>query len=195
MKAITVYCSASTSLDPCFLEVAEIVGRTLAERKIELVYGGGGVGLMGVIAKTCKSAGGRVVGVITKHLMKMEQGWTGCDELLVVDTMRDRKRLMMERGEGFLVLPGGIGTYEEFFETLVARLLEEHEYPIGVLNVHGCFDPLVAMFEHGIENRFITSPTLGLVQFGADPIELMDELARAEKIEIDPDRFYPARSG
>lgn len=195
MKAITVYCSASSSLEPCFYESAEIVGRTLAERDIQLVYGGGGVGLMGVVAKSCKAAGGRAVGVITEHLMNLEQGWSGCDELVVVDSMRERKHLMMQRGEGFLVLPGGLGTYEEFFETLVARLVEEHRHPIGVLNVQGCFDPLVEMLEHGVRNRFITAPTLDLLQFGTDPVELVDAVINMETVEIDPDRFYPARSG
>ena len=195
MKALTVYCSASTSLDPSFTKGAEIVGQTLAERGIQLVYGGGGVGLMGVVARSCKAAGGSVLGVITEHLKEMEQGWDGCDELVVVETMRDRKRLMVERGEGFLVLPGGIGTYEEFYETLVGRLLGEHEHPIGILNVHGCFDPLVAMLEHGVEHRFITRPTLDLITVSDDPVQLIDTVMAQETIQIDPDRFYPARSG
>lgn len=195
MKSITVYCSASTSIDPCYAPAAELVGRTLAERDIELVYGGGSVGLMGVLARTCKEAGGIVRGVITKHLLEAEQGWGGCDELLVVDTMRDRKRIMSEGGEGFLVLPGGIGTYEEFFETLVGRLLEEHAFPIGILNHNGYFDPLRQILEHGIKHRFITPPTLALVQFGDEPVALIDALIETETIEIDPDRFYPSRSG
>ncbi|MCH2143525.1 MAG: TIGR00730 family Rossman fold protein [Phycisphaerales bacterium] len=194
MKSITVYCSASSSLDPGYYQTAEVVGRTLAERGIEMVYGGGGVGLMGAAARSCKAAGGRVTGVITEHLMTMEQGWAGCDELMVVESMRERKRLMMERAEGFLVLPGGIGTYEEFFEVLVGRLLEEHEFPIGILNDQDYFAPLRAILEHGIEHRFISAPTLGLVHFGSDPVALIDTLLQAERVEIDPDRFYPARS-
>ena len=176
MKSITVYCSASSSLDEAYYETAEVVGRTLAERGIEMVYGGGGVGLMGAAARSCKAAGGTVTGVITEHLMTMEQGWTGCDELLVVGTMRERKHLMMERAEGFLVLPGGIGTYEEFFEVLVARLLEEHPHPIGILNDRNYFDPLISILEHGIEHRFIARPTLGLMQIGVDPVALIDAL-------------------
>jgi uncharacterized protein (TIGR00730 family) len=195
MKSITIYCSASTSLEPGYYETAELVGRTIAERGIELVYGGGGIGLMGAVAKSCKSAGGTVTGVITEHLMTMEQGWTGCDELLVVGTMRERKHLMIERAEGFMVLPGGIGTYEEFFEVLVGRLLEEHPHPIAILNDRNYFDPLVAILEHGIEHRFIARPTMDLVRIGDDPIALIDGLIAAETVEIDPDRFYPARSG
>ena len=195
MKSITVYCSASTSLEPEYYQTAERVGEAIARHGIELVYGGGGIGLMGSVARSCKAAGGRVTGIITDHLLTMEQGWDGCDELLVVPTMRERKHQMMERAEGFLVLPGGIGTYEEFFEVLVARLLEEHHHPIGVLNDRDYFAPLVAILEHGIEHRFISRPTLGLIRFGKDPEALLEELLAAEHVEIDPDRFYPARSG
>lgn len=194
MQSMTVYCAASSSIDPKFQSAAEAAGQALAERNIELIYGGGSVGLMGVVARSCKEAGGRVTGVITKRLLNAEQGWNGCDELLVVDTMRERKRIMMERGEGFLVLPGGIGTYEEFFETFVARLLEEHHAPIGILNDHGYFDPLIQILEHGVEHRFITAPTMALVHFGDEPISLIETLVGTETIKIDPDRFYPSRS-
>jgi len=195
MKSITLYCSASTSLDPGYYSTAERVGRAIAERGLELVYGGGGIGLMGSAARSCKEAGGRVTGIITEHLLTMEQGWKGCDELHVVDSMRERKRLMMERGEGFLILPGGIGTYEEFFEVLVARLLEEHHHPIGILNDQGYYDPLLALLEHGFEQRFIARPTMRLIQCGTDPDALIDALVTADAVEVDPDTFYPARSG
>jgi len=195
MRSLTVYCSASTSIDPGFTPAAEMTGRAIAERGIELVYGGGSVGLMGVVARSCKEAGGRVRGVITRHLLDAEQGWDGCDELHIVDTMRERKRIMLEEGEGFLVLPGGIGTYEEFFETFVGRLLEEHHHPIGILNDKGYFDPLLQILEHGIEHNFITAPTLGLLRFGTDPTTLIGELVESEAVEIDPDSFYPSRSG
>ena len=195
MKSITLYCSASTSLDPEYYTTAETVGRTIAERGLEMVYGGGGIGLMGAAARSCKEAGGTVTGIITEHLLTMEQGWEGCDELVIVDSMRERKRQMMERAEGFLILPGGIGTYEEFFEVLVARLLEEHPHPIGILNDRGYFDPLMALLEHGFEHRFIARPTMRLLQCGTDPVALIDALIGAETVEVDPDTFYPARSG
>lgn len=194
MQTMTVFCSASSGIDPVYNDAARRTGEVLAERGIELVYGGGAVGLMGETARACKAAGGRVTGVITQHLLDSEQGWTGCDELLVVETMQERKRQMMDRGEGFLALPGGLGTYEEFFETLVARLLEEHRKPIGVLNDRGHFDPLREMFTHGIEHRFITRPTLRLVHFGTDPADLVDLLVRTETVEIDPEEFYPSKS-
>ncbi len=155
MQAITVYCSSSTFIDPDFHQPAIDVGRELAQRKLTLVYGGGSVGLMGEIARACRNAGGRVVGVITRKLVAMEKADHQCDELIIVDTMRERKRLLAERGDAFLILPGGVGTYEEFFEILVGRHLEEHAKPIGVVNSRGYYNPLIAMIEHGIEHRFI----------------------------------------
>ena len=195
MNSITVYCSASEGLDKGFNDAAEEVGRLLAEHGIELVYGGGAVGLMGVIAKACKAAGGKVTGIITEHLLESEQGWDGCDELIIVDSMRQRKRQLIDRAEGFLVLPGGLGTYEEFFETLVGRLLEEHRKPIGILNDRGHFDPMMAMLRDGIDKRFITEPTMELVQIDDDAASLLKRLIESKPVEIDPDRFYPARSG
>ncbi|MFM7808627.1 MAG: TIGR00730 family Rossman fold protein, partial [Planctomycetota bacterium] len=121
MKRITVYCSSSTSLDPKFFSAATELGRVMATRGIELVYGGGSLGLMGEIARTMKKGGGRVHGIITKRLLALEQGFDGCDELVVVDTMSERKRLMAQQGEAFIALPGGLGTFEEFFEVLVQR--------------------------------------------------------------------------
>jgi uncharacterized protein (TIGR00730 family) len=155
MPAITVYCSSSIALDPEFHEPAVAVGRDLARRGITLVYGGGSLGLMGEIARACRANGGCVIGVITRKLVQMERADNACDELLVVDTMRERKRLLESKGDALLVLPGGIGTYEEFFEILVGRHLGEHNKPIGVVNSHGYYNPLIAMIEHGIEHRFI----------------------------------------
>lgn len=176
MNAVTVYCSSSPAIDPHFTETARVVGRELAARGQSLVYGGGSSGLMGEVARACVEAGGRVVGVITHHLAELEVAFEGCAELLVVDTMRERKRIMVERGEGFLVLPGGLGTYEEFFETLVGRVLSEHDKPIGVINDHGYFDPLVAMIDHGIEQRFIRPAMRRLLTVDTDPIKVMDAL-------------------
>ena len=129
LRSLTLYCSSSTSLDPHFAVAAREAGRLAAERGMTLVYGGGGIGLMGEAARAAKAAGGRVEGVITQKLLDYEQGWDGCDEMIVVDTMRERKRILMERGDAFLVLPGGLGTFEEFFETLVARQLGDHDKP------------------------------------------------------------------
>lgn len=176
MPAITVYCSSSTHLDPDFHAPAIIVGRELARRGVTLVYGGGCVGLMGEIARAARAAGGKTIGIITKRLMQAEVGDTACDELIVVDTMRERKRLLESRGDGFLILPGGVGTYEEFFEILVGRQLGEHDKPIAVVNSHGYYNPLIAMIEHGIEHRFIPERVRDLLRIDPDPVALIDSL-------------------
>jgi uncharacterized protein (TIGR00730 family) len=192
MNTLTVYCASSTFLDPAFHDTAKTVGRELAERSITLVYGGGGIGLMGELARTCQAHGGRVIGVITKALLDKEQGYENCDELIVVDTMGQRKAEMMRRGEGFLVLPGGIGTYEEFFEVLAARLVGEHARPIGVVNAGDYYEPMINMIRHGIEHRFIKPAVLSeLIHVAADPIAVIEALLKAEGFAIDDDRFLP----
>ena len=178
MNAITVYCSSSAHLDPDFHAPATIVGAELARRGITLVYGGGSLGLMGEIARAARAGRGRVISIITKRLFEAERADEGCDELLVVDTMRERKRLLEQRGDGFLILPGGIGTYEEFFEILVGRKLGEHDKPIGVVNSHGYFNPLVAMIEHGVEHRFIESSIKDLFFLHPEPGAVIDWLCR-----------------
>src|SRR5262245_12667843 len=111
MPALTVYCSSSTELDPDFHEPAMVVGAEVARRGLDLVYGGGCVGLMGEIARAARAHGGKVIGIITQRLVEHERADHACDELLIVDTMRERKKLLEHRGDGFLILPGGIGTF------------------------------------------------------------------------------------
>ena len=192
MNAITVYCSSSPFLDPVFHAPAQCVGTELARRGIRLVYGGGGVGLMGDVARAVKANGGAITGIITQTLIDKEQAWDGCDELIVVDTMRERKRGMIERADAFLVLPGGLGTYEEFFEVLTGRLLNEHAQPIGIVNVDGYYDPMLEMIRHGIEHRFIKSAVMELLRVSDDPVAVIDALVTAEQIEIDHARFLPS---
>lgn len=191
MKFVTVYCSSSSSIDPHFVETARAVGRTLAERNLTLVYGGGSTGLMGEVARATTDAGGRVVGIITHHLAALEVAYQGCTELITVDTMRERKRLMTERGDGFLILPGGLGTYEEFFETLVGRVLSEHDKPMAIVNDHGYYDPLVSMIEHGIEQRFIRPAMRRLVAIESDPVVALDALQSDQGHELTQSDLIP----
>lgn len=177
MTAITVYCSSSSFLDPAFHDEARAVGAGIARRGWTLVYGGGSLGLMGETARAAKTAGSRVIGIITRRLMALEQGWNGCDELVVVDTMRERKRMLEHRGDAFLVLPGGLGTYEELFEILVGKLLGEHVKPVAIINAHGYFNPLIAMVEHGIAHRFIPERARELFAISPDVEPLLDALA------------------
>lgn len=191
MNAITVYCAASNFLDPQFHEPAVEVGREIARRGLTLVYGGGRVGLMGVVAHSARGEGGRTVGVITETLMDKELGDERCDEMIVAPTMRERKRILTERGDGFVILPGGVGTYEEFFEILVGRQLREHAKPIGIVNSHGYYNPLIAMIEHGIEHRFIREAVHELFIIDPDPITVIGRLLEQDDLEIDDARFLP----
>ena len=195
MQAITVYCSSSSSLEPAFHRPARELGIALAQRGVTLVYGGGSVGLMGEIARATKDHGGTVIGIITRTLMEREVGFEPCDELVVVDTMRERKRLLIERADGFIVLPGGIGTYEEFFEVLVARVLDEHQCPIGIVNIDGYYDPMLEMLRHGIEHQFIRPAAIELLQVDVDPLAVLDRVQDAEITALDPADVMPAHGG
>jgi len=195
MQSITVYCSSSGALEPHFAEGARDLGGALAARGIGLVYGGGSIGLMGECARAAKAGGGRVTGIITRKLLELEQGWNGCDELVVVDTMQERRRMLMDRGDGYVVLPGGLGTYEEFFEVLVARQLGDHHKPIAIVNHDRYYDPLVAMIEHGIEHRFVRPAirrVLSVVDTGHDAL---DALLGHRPSTHDPADFLPMHAG
>ena len=185
MKRICVYCGSSTQLDPVFHDVAESVGRSIAQRGLTLVYGGGRIGLMGEVARAAAEAGATVVGVMTHKLVGHEQANEDCDELIVVDTMQERRRIMADRGDAFLVLPGGIGTYEEFFEVLVGRQLNDHTKPIGIVNVADYFEALVRLIEHGIEHRFVRPALRDVLHVHACPDAVIDHL-------IDGDHHQPS---
>lgn len=198
MPAITVYCASSNYLDPEFHDTARTVGTWLARKNCTLVYGGGSTGLMGELARAAREQGGEVVGIITRYLHDRELGYDGCRELITVDTMRERKRLLEERGEAFLILPGGLGTYEEMFEIIVGRLCREHDKPIGIVNAHGYYNPLIAMIEHGIEHRFIKREVHDLFTIDPEPepvlAALLNELTTkdsARKKPIDRDKMMP----
>jgi uncharacterized protein (TIGR00730 family) len=142
--SICVYCGSRPGASPAYADAARAIGRWIGRRGGQLVYGGGRNGLMGIVADSTLQAGGRVVGVIPKALVEKEWAHHGCSELHVVDTMHERKRLMAERADAFVALPGGIGTFEEFFEVWTWRQLGYHDKPVGLLNVGGYYDGLHA---------------------------------------------------
>ena len=146
MKAICVYC-ASGPVDQEFLDLAAETGRAIAAGGHTLVSGGGNISMMGALAQATRAAGGRTIGIIPEHLMNQEVADLGSDELIVTDTMRERKRLMDEMSDGFIALPGGIGTFEELFETWTGAYLHVHDKPIVVLNYDGFYDPLIDWLE------------------------------------------------
>jgi uncharacterized protein (TIGR00730 family) len=157
---ICVFCGSSSGNSPAYFEAARQVGAAIAQRGLGLVYGGGRVGLMGVVADAALGAGGQVIGVIPQALATKEIAHDGLSELHVVSGMHERKALMATKSSAFLTLPGGIGTFEEFFEILTWGALGIHRKPIGVLNIDGYFDPLIALLDHGMAQRFIDSDSL-----------------------------------
>jgi uncharacterized protein (TIGR00730 family) len=191
VKRITVYCSSSTALEPHFAETARTLGTEIARRGLTLVYGGGGIGLMGEVARAAKAAGGRVEGVITRQFVTLEQAWDGCDEMVVVDTMRERKAGLEHRADAFVVLPGGLGTFEELFEILVARYLGHHRKRIAMVNDCGYWDPLRELLEHAIEHRFVRPAVLELLSFHGDPLAALDAALVPAEDDGGIERFLP----
>ena len=186
---ITVYCSSSGALEPHFAEGARTVGSDLAAAGLTMVYGGGSAGLMGECARSAKAAGGRVIGIITGKLDALEHGWRGCDELEIVESMPERRTRMMNLADGYVVLPGGLGTYEEFFEVLVSRQLGDHSAPIVIVNHDGYYEPLIAMIEHGIKHNFIR-PAIRETLVVVDTAEFaVQALLSHEAPAHDPSRF------
>lgn len=153
--SLCVYCGSRPGADPRFADAARAVGHWIGERGGQLVYGGGRSGLMGIVAQATLDAGGRVIGIIPQALVDMEQANHACSELHVVDTMHERKRLMAENAHAFLALPGGIGTFEEFFEVWTWRQLGYHDKPIGLLNVAGYYDGLATFLQGSVEQQFM----------------------------------------
>jgi len=155
LSALCVYSGSSPGSKSSYYQAAESLGRVLAKNQIKLIYGGGNVGLMGAIANASLQAGGEVVGVITEHLMQMEVGHLEVTKLHITKTMHQRKMLMAELSDGFVAMPGGIGTLEELFEVFTWAQLGVHHKPCALLNVDGFYDPLLAMIRHMVEQRFL----------------------------------------
>src|SRR4051794_7114678 len=155
IQSVTVYLSSSSDVAAAFHTAAAGLGAAIAGAGWTLIYGGNNIGLMGRLADAARAAGGRVVGITPRRMLEDGIADEACHELLVTDDMRARKGLLESRGDAFITLPGGLGTFEELFEIIVGRILRYHDKPIVLLNVAGYYDPLLAMIEHGIEQRFI----------------------------------------
>ncbi len=176
MKNICVFCGASPGSNPLYVEAARALGKTLATNDIRLVYGGGSLGMMGVIAQSVIENGGQVTGVITRHLYDMEVALSDLDDLRIVDTMHERKALMAELSDGFIALPGGFGTMEEIFEIITWSQLRIHEKPCGFLNVESYYDKLMEFFTHMAGQSFIGEDFGSIVLMAETPGDLIDKL-------------------
>jgi uncharacterized protein (TIGR00730 family) len=173
--SLCVYCGSRAGTAPGFAEVAVYVGRWIGERGGQLVYGGGNNGLMGVLANATLAAGGRVVGVIPHSLVEREFAKLDCTELHVVKNMHERKRLMADRADAFLALPGGIGTLEELFEVWTWKQLGYHDKPLGLLNADGYYDPLLAFLRTSVSHGFMADWLMDLLRVGDTvPVLLAD---------------------
>ena len=176
--SVCVYCGSRAGTAPAFTAVAREVGDWIGQHGGQLVYGGGNSGLMGVVADATLAAGGRVVGVIPHALVDREWAKRDCTELHVVDSMHDRKRMMAERADAFLALPGGIGTLEELFEVWTWRQLGYHGKPVGLLDAHGYFQPLLAFLQSSVRHGFMNDWQMGLVRVGTDAPSLLQALVQ-----------------
>ena len=177
MRSVCVFCGSKPGNNPAYAAGARRLGRTLAEEGITLVYGGGHVGLMGVVADTILDAGGKVTGVIPMALVEREIAHPSVTDLRVVGSMHERKALMSELSEGFIALPGGTGTLEEFFEVQTWAQLGEHEKPCGLLNLASYYDPLVALFDHMVAKGFLSEEHRATVLVETEPEPLLDAFA------------------
>jgi uncharacterized protein (TIGR00730 family) len=163
MKRLAVYCGSATPADPRYMDTAREVGRTLAERGIGVVYGGGRLGLMGAVADAALEAGGEVIGVIPEALRSAEVTHTGCTEIHVVPGMHERKRLFTDLSDGFITIPGGVGTMDELWEAMSWAQLGYHAKPVGLLNAHGFYDQLIAFNRHMAEVGFVREAHRGIL--------------------------------
>ncbi len=175
MKRICVFCGSSKGIDPKFIESAESLGKTLVKRDLGLVYGGARVGLMGELANTVLKEGGEVIGVMPESLAKREIVHNNLSNLYIVKTMHERKSLMSKLSDGFIALPGGLGTFEEFFEVLTWAQLGIHNKPCGILNVSGYYDKLFQFLQHAVSERLLKKEYFFMILNDNNPEKLLDK--------------------
>ncbi|WNJ20969.1 TIGR00730 family Rossman fold protein [Pontibacter sp. G13] len=185
MQHICVFCGANSGGDPVYREVAQALGQVLADRSIELIYGAGNVGLMGIIADQVLASGGQVKGVIPNFLMQKEVGHTGIQELILTDTMHERKQIMADLSDGFIAMPGGMGTMDELCEILTWGQLGLHNKPIGILNVDGYFTPLLEFFDSMVEKKFLHPKNRAMVLSHTDPEELLNLMDQYQPPDVE----------
>jgi uncharacterized protein (TIGR00730 family) len=187
MKSICVFCGANFNGDEVLKQAVEQLAQIMVNRDITLVYGGGKVGIMGLLADAVLQQGGKAIGVIPQFLMDKEVGHHGLTELHVVQNMHQRKQMMNDLCDAIIMLPGGFGTLEEFFEVLTWLQLGLHNHPVGVLNVNGFYDNLLMQMDVMVEQRYLKPANRRLVLTSADPIELINLM---DNIEIKPDEVW-----
>jgi uncharacterized protein (TIGR00730 family) len=176
LRRVCIFCGSSTGVRPEYREAAEAIAIELARRRVDVVFGGGCVGLMGVVADTALAHGGHVIGVIPSALVAREIAHRGLPDLRIVSSMHERKALMANLSDAFIALPGGFGTFEEFCEAVTWTQLGLHKKLCGLLNTSGYYDPLVALFDRAVADGFIRPENRGIVVTESDPKALIDRL-------------------
>ena len=185
MKNITVFCGSNSGFRTDYAEAARTLARIFAQNSIRLIYGGGNVGLMGIIADEVMRAGGEVVGIIPDSLDKKEVGHRGITELRVVSSMHERKALMAELADGFIAMPGGIGTFEEFFEILTWAQLGFHEKPCAILNIAGYYDGLLALCDNAVTEGFLRPAHRQLILEDSNPEFLLEKMRNLKPLPVE----------
>jgi len=188
VKSVCVFCGSRTGGPAVYSDTTKQLGKLLAGRKLDVVFGAGHIGLMGVLADAALADGGRVIGVIPQSLVDRELAHTALTELHVCGTMHERKALMADKSDAFIALPGGYGTLDEMFEILTWAQLGIHAKPVGLLNVNSFFDPLLAWLDVAVRDGFLKSKHRDLLLVDADPEQLLDRLATA-RAEKSPDKW------
>lgn len=184
MKSICIYCGSNPGRQEAYSRAARDLARTLVNRNLKLVYGGTSVGIMGLIADTVLQLGGEAVGVIPEALVRKEVAHPNLTELHVTQSMHERKTLMADLSDGFIAMPGGIGTLEEIFEIWTWAQLGFHKKPCGLLNIEGYFDSLTAFFEHAVAEQFVKQPHRSMLLVDSAPETLLDRFASYEPTTI-----------
>lgn len=185
LQRIAVYCGSSHGRRPSYRAATEGLADVMLERGMGLVYGGGNVGLMGVVADRVLAGSGEVIGIIPRQLAELEVAHTGCSKMHVVESMHGRKLLMTELSDAFVALPGGLGTMDELFEALTWRQLRIHDHPVGLLNVDGYYDGLLAQLDRFAEEGFVSAANRALLVADDDPARLLDRLAENAAVRSD----------
>lgn len=180
MQSVAVFCGANTGSLPVFAEQAALLGKTLAERGIRVLFGGGSVGLMGVLADAVLAHGGPITGVITSQLNDLELGHPGVTDMIIVESMAERRTLLIKGTDGVITMPGGYGSMDEHFEALTLAQLHQYRKPVGLLNVEGYYDPMLLMMDRMVENGFLKSANRGLCIDSESVTTLLDKMAAYE---------------
>jgi uncharacterized protein (TIGR00730 family) len=179
IQSIAIFCASAYGTNPVYRDAAEQLGRSLAERNINLIYGGATVGLMSAVAESALAAGGRVIGVIPEVLVDLEVAHHGITELHITDTMHTRKALMGEKADAFVVLPGGFGTFEEMFEVLAWQTLKLHAKPVLLLNINGFYDPLLKFLDHCVAEGMLKQKNREILLVANTVDQMLDQLLTA----------------